>query len=429
MNYIKAKRSILFGWLICSLAAIFYCYTYLLRIEPSVMLSHLMHVFKVSAGTLGFAIAFYYYAYTPLQLVVGILIDKHGARLVLTAASIVCILGSFLCASHSIYLLGVGRSLMGIGSAFSFVGVLKLAAEWLPKRHFALITGCVVSLGILSAMIGINVLTFIVHLIGWKHAMYAGTMLGIILLPIMWLVIRDTPKWRQEHAGTKTSYREVFAGLWKIITKPQMWLIGIISGILYLSLSTFAELWGISFLQRVYQITPHQAAIACSAVYTGWLIGAPLIGWFSEKIKARKILLLVGSIIAAIAATIVILKPIDLFFPLLCLMLFLFGLGTCFHILCFVISKENNPTHMAATAVSFINLLTMAGGVICQPLVGKLLDWFWDGKIRHNIHYYSAHTYQHALLFLPILMFIGAGLTLLIRKTPRRKNWDEFDVG
>ncbi|MGD9153109.1 MAG: MFS transporter [Gammaproteobacteria bacterium] len=422
------KQSIFFGWVVCSLAAIFYCYSYLLRIEPSVMLSHLMHVFKASAGTLGFAIACYYYAYTPLQLIVGILIDKYGARLILTTSCIICILGSFLCASHSIYLLGAGRLLIGAGSAFSFVGVLKLAAEWLPKKHFALITGCTVSLGILGAMLGINLLTSIVHLIGWKHAIYAGTMLGIVLLPAIWTVIRDTPKWHQEYAGIKTSYSKVFAGLWKIVTKPQMWLIGIISGILYLSLSAFAELWGISFLQRVYQITPHKAAFACSAVFAGWLIGAPLIGWLSEKTKAHQTLLTAGSIIATISITIVILKPVFLFFPLLCIMLFLFGLGSCTHIICFVIARENNPTHVAATAVSFINLLTMAGGIICQPLIGKLLDWFWDGKIQHNIHYYSAGAYQRALSFLPILMLISIGLTFFVCKTHGHKNWDEFDL-
>jgi len=387
-----------------------------------------MQVFKVSAGTLGFTIAFYYYAYTPLQLIVGVLIDKHGARLILTIASIVCVLGSFLCGSHSIYLLGAGRLLIGAGSAFSFVSVLKLAAEWLPKKHFALVTGCTVSLGILGAMIGLNLLTSIVHLVSWKHAVYVGTMIGIILIPIIWLVIRDTSKWHQEHVGAKTSYSEVFAGLWQIVTKPQMWLVGIISGILYLSLAAFAELWGIAFLQRVYQITPHKAAFACSMVFAGWLIGAPLMGWVSEKTKARKRPLFIGSIIATIAMTIIVLKPVYLSFPMLCAVLFLFGIGACSQVICFIISRENNPTHVAATAISFINLLTMAGGVICQPLIGKLLDRFWDGQMRHGIHYYSASAYQHALLFLPILMLISTILTLLLSKTRGYENWDEFDI-
>lgn len=425
-DFFKTKTSLFFGWLVCGLAAIFYCYSYLLRIEPSVMLLHLMHVFKVSAGTLGFAIAFYYYAYTPMQLIVGILIDKYGARLILTIASFVCILGGFLCATHSVYFLAAGRLLMGAGSAFSFVGVLKLAAEWLPKKHFALVTGITVSLGILGAMIGINLLTSIVNLVGWKHTLYFGAILGVILLPIILLVIRDTPTWRQDHYGTKTSYSEVFAGLWQIVIKPQMWLIGIISGILFLSLSAFAELWGVTFLQRVYQITSHKAAFACSAVFAGWLIGAPLIGWLSEKTKARKELLFIGSIIATITISVIILKPIYLSFTLLLALLFLFGFGTCTHVICFIMGRESNPTHVAATAISFINLLTMTGGIICQPLIGKLLDWFWDGKMQHGIHYYSASNYQHALLFLPILMFISTILILFVRRIHKHSNWDEF---
>lgn len=392
------------------------------------MIPNLMHSFRISAGTLGAIIACYYYAYTPLQLVVGILIDKYGTRSIMTISVIICVVGSFLFGSHSIYLLGIGRLLIGIGSAFSFVGVLKLAAEWLPKHHFALVTGCTVSLGILGAMTGMITLTATVHTIGWKHTIYVGTAIGVILIPLIWIFIQDKPAWRSANIKNKTKYHEVFSGLWQIIAAPQMWLTGIISGILYLSLSAFAELWGIAFLQRVYSITPHKAAFACAMVFAGWLIGAPLISGISEKIKTRKLPLFIGSLVTTIAITLIIIKPVSFSFPILCTLLFLFGIGSCSHVMCFIIGRENNPTHIAATAISFINLLTMTGGIIFQPLIGKLLDWFWDGKMYHHIHYYSAADYQHALMFLPGLMLLSTILTLFLHETHSREDWDEFDV-
>ena len=42
-----------YGWLICGLAAAFYCYEYLLRISPSAMVPELMSTFGQSAAAIG----------------------------------------------------------------------------------------------------------------------------------------------------------------------------------------------------------------------------------------------------------------------------------------------------------------------------------------------------------------------------------------
>jgi len=84
------------GWLICILGAVFYCYEYLLRIEPSVMVLPLEHYFHISAKGLGILSGLYYMAYTPMQLVVGVVTDMFGPRRVLTVAVLICAAGSFV---------------------------------------------------------------------------------------------------------------------------------------------------------------------------------------------------------------------------------------------------------------------------------------------------------------------------------------------
>lgn len=135
----KTKNSIL-GWIICSLAAIFYCYEYLLRIAPSVMVPELMQAFRANATELGILSAFFYFVYTPMQIVVGLLSDLYGPRRILTIAIITCAIGSYLFSTANILLAAaIGRSLIGFGSAFAFVCILKLAAIWLPQRFFCII--------------------------------------------------------------------------------------------------------------------------------------------------------------------------------------------------------------------------------------------------------------------------------------------------
>ena len=121
-------KSVVLPWVICGLGALFYCYEYLLRISPSVMMSDLMQAYHINATVFGNLAAFYYYAYTPMQLPVGILMDRYGPRRLLTFACLACALGSYLFAhAFHIELAQIGRFMVGFGSAFAFVGVLKLA--------------------------------------------------------------------------------------------------------------------------------------------------------------------------------------------------------------------------------------------------------------------------------------------------------------
>ena len=95
------KKYMLFAWLICGLGAIFYSYEYFLRISPSVMESALREHFNLSATGFGFLSAIYYYAYVPMQLPVGVLMDRYGPKLLLTLACLVCVIGTFLFAGKA----------------------------------------------------------------------------------------------------------------------------------------------------------------------------------------------------------------------------------------------------------------------------------------------------------------------------------------
>ncbi|MBI5273911.1 MAG: MFS transporter, partial [Chlamydiales bacterium] len=138
----KRTSRVQIRWIIWALAAIFYFYEYLLRISPSVMIPELMQTYHVDAAAIGFMVAFYLYAYAPMQLVVGVLMDQYGAKKLLTLASIICGLGSILFGlSNHIVLAGIGRLLIGLGSAFAFVGMVFICSHLFPQHKRALVIG------------------------------------------------------------------------------------------------------------------------------------------------------------------------------------------------------------------------------------------------------------------------------------------------
>lgn len=80
MTISSGKKHVTFAWLMCALGAVFYAYEYFLRILPSVMEVPLRAHFDLSASGFGLLAAFYYYAYVPMQLPVGVLMDRFGPR-------------------------------------------------------------------------------------------------------------------------------------------------------------------------------------------------------------------------------------------------------------------------------------------------------------------------------------------------------------
>ena len=414
MTKIKTSK---IGWVICTLAAIFYCYEYLLRIEPGAMVTQLMQQFQADATQIGVLSAFYYFIYTPMQIIVGLLSDLYGPRKILTLAIITCAIGSYVFSiATTLPVAAAGRLLIGFGSAFAFVIVLKLATLWLPKKFFALFVGLATALGMLGGMVGSIALSYMVRQLGWQHTINAGTILGVILVPLIWLIIRDKPQEATGRVSNKPQYKATFLGLVQILKKPQMWLNGCIAGLMYLSLSLFAELWGNSFLGSVYHLSAAKVAAANSMVFLGWLVGGPLVGYVSDMAYSRKIPLAVGCLISAIVISLIIYCP-QFSANWLYLLLFIFGVFSSFEVLCFAVSKESNPDRLVATASSVTNLLTMVGGIICQPLVGKILDSTWSGQMIDGIRVYSVANYQLALTILPVAFLLGFVLTWRLRET------------
>lgn len=413
-----SRKSLILGVFICFLGAVFYCYEYMLRIEPSVMVPDLMRQFNLSGQTFGFLGGIYYLAYSPMQIAVGVLTDIYGPRKMLTMAVTVCTIGSFVFGhTESVYVAAFGRFLIGFGSAFAFVGVLKLAAIWLPASWFALCAGLATALGMVGALVGDIKLSVLVHRIGWQDTVLYSSYLGLLLIPLIWLVIRDVHP-EKTVVQERVNFGEALQGVKKIARNPQMWLAGFIGCSLFLSLSVFAEQYGILFLQQVHNFTSKQASVANSMVFLGWLVGAPFFGLISDLIKTRKLPIGIGALVSGIIILYVIHMPVSEHGDnvyLIDTLLFFFGFFSSAEIICFAIGRENCPEHMAGAAVSFINMIVMFGGAIFQPLFGKLLDMGWGGLMVDGVRIFDADVYRHALMIIPVCVFTSAILSLYIK--------------
>lgn len=409
-----SRKQIFWGSLVCAVGAFFYCYEFVLRIIPGVLESELSEAFgHISATTFGQLSALYYFSYSPMQLPVGMLMDHFGPKKLLTFACFCCVAGSWMFLdTSSLVIAGAGRFLVGFGSSFAFVGVLSLALHWLPYRYFSLVAGLMTTLAMLGLVFGEVQITGIAVNMGWYHVLSLMVVIGAVLNVIIFFLVKDGPI---THQASHYLLSDFFSGVWLVLKSPQVWLIGLVGACLYTSLSVFGELWGKTYLEQAHHLSKIEAARSISAMFLGWAVGAPISGFLSDKTGRRVLPLFLGALIALICISLILYYP-GLSYTNLNVLLFLYGVFSATEIIVFIMAKESSGAQLSGTVFAAVNMIVMLGGVIFQPLVGKLLD---VSSIHNPVaaanHLYRTVDYQFALSVLPMSLVLVALLSFFMR--------------
>lgn len=420
-NSANPLRHMLKPWVICIMGMLFYCFNYFLRSSSTALQADLTQTFHITATQFGTLIAFYYYAYTPMQVPAGMIYDKYGARFVLFLACLTAVLGlSIFVSADTFGVACAGRFLIGLGTAFAYIGVLKLASLWLPANRFATVAGLTTAFGMICGALSQRYLTKTVEAIGYKHALHGGLLIGIILSIAILFIVRSRPK-QPINPAAKTqapmNFGQLMRAVRRIAVNPQMWLIGIIGCLLYLPSTVFLDVWSVPYFKSVYGFTAAQAVNVSGIAFFGWILGGPVIGAFSDKIKRRRTPLILTGVVAAFLLCIIFYVP-GLSITQLEIMFFIIGFCLGAHPLCFALGKENNPAPMSGTAVAVTNMLIMAGGMIFLPFVGLLLDLHTTSPIGPNtLPVYSGSDYTFALSIIPLGVVLAIILSAFLKET------------
>lgn len=411
-----------YPWLIVCCGMLFYCYNYFLRVSPSVMQSELTQAFHITAYQFGTLAAFYYYAYTPMQLPAGMIYDKFGVRFVLCAACLMAVSGlSVFIAADSFMTAGIGRLMIGLGTAFAYIGTLKLASLWLPPTRFATVAGLTTSIGMISGALSQKYLTKALEVIGYQQALRTALIIGIVLSALIILLVRNRPKAekaQESEMQAPMNVSQLVSAMRIIFTNPQMWLIGTIGCLLYLPSSVFLDLWGIPYLKSVYHLSAEDAVAISGNTFYGWIISGPIIGMLSDKIKRRRLPLTFSGFFAALLLCVVFYIPGGVSASWLSTIFFMIGFCCGAHPLCFALGKENNPIQISGTSVAVTNMLIMMGGVLFQPIVGKLLDLHANSPIgADGLPVYLPADYTFALSVVPLGVALGIFLSIFLKET------------
>lgn len=403
-------------WIVWTLGCLFYFYEFLLQVSPSVMSNELMHDFSITSHSLGILAGIYFYSYAAMQLPGGMLTDHFGPRRLLTIATTVCAISTIAFGlTSNFYMACIARLAIGFGSAFAVVGTLKLSVNWFPAKRFAILTGSMITIGMLGAIGGETPLALMIDHFGWRQSFMIMGYIGLLLAFLIHIITRDNPQTCNAHHTSQPEI-PVTRGLLVLLKNKYLWFVALYGGLMYLSTPVFCGLWGVPFLMTKMHISKTIAANMISLVFVGWAIASPLWGGFSNTIGQRKPPMWIGTIGSFITLTIFLYAPIKSVL-IMQILLFLFGVFSAGFLTAFSIAKELCPHRYEASGLGFMNMMNMVGIALLQPLIGYLLDVLWQGEIINNIRIYPIEAYYYALSVLPLAIFIAFLLLCRVKET------------
>ena len=379
--------------------SLFYMYQYVLRVFPSVAEQELRTDLILSAVDFSSLGAMYLYAYGGLQIPLGAIVDRLGLKKVALSAILMCMLGAalFYCSS-SLWHLQLGRLLMGIGSAPVFMCSLKICADYIPAGHRGLYMGTTLTMGTFGALIAGNLVVSLLDAIGWRLTILTLGGLGAL---IVILLLTNLPSY------TKPAHQELFnvEALKNVFKQKSVYIYGMLGLGFFASLTVFADLWGTAYLQKRYGVGRGDAASAAMTMYIGLAIGSLILPWYFEK----KNKIFMGIKLCAIAL-------MGLFFSFMFLpnlpfaaakiILFLLGLFSGAVMLSFTGAALETTKETSGLTISIVNAFNMFGGAILNQIVGKLLEYKWDGAQLEGIPQYSIKMFDTSFVMVLGVVFV-----------------------
>src|ERR1035438_2025834 len=198
-------------WAMIALAFLATLINYLDRQFLSVAAPILQVQFHMSSTGYSQVLFAFMLAYTIMNGVSGLLIDRLGTKIgygLFVAWWSLC--GALHVLASGVWSLGIFRFLLGLGEAGNWPAAVKVVAEWFPPKERALASGIFNSGSSIGAVVAAPLVAWVVLQAGWRSAFLMVGGVGLIWV-LIWMLVYHTPT----NARTEVASQPI--SVWKLL--------------------------------------------------------------------------------------------------------------------------------------------------------------------------------------------------------------------
>lgn len=403
------------AWRVLVFAAIAYLVSVTQRTSLGVAGIEASDRFDTTAVQLSYLAVFQLVVYASMQVPVGLLLDRYGSRRLIALGALLMATGQLLVAIAPVLSLAViGRGILGLGDAFTFISVLRLVHTWFDAKRSAILQQYVGNIGQLGQIASAIPFAYILGLGGWTVAFVSLAALSAIIASLSWLLIQDTRR-----SQTISSWPEAFQELRETISQSGTRMSFWVHFTAQPTPVTFGLLWGVPFMVEAQGFDPWIASAGLTFMVLWGIVAGGIIGPLSaRRPEYRKRIVLTQMLIIFISWTVVLLHPAPI--PLWLLIVLLIGItpGGPVSFLAFEYSAQLIPEKKRGAANGFINTGGFFAALLIIFTVGLGLDFALATGISESR--FAIEGFRIAMIGQGLILLFG--LSMFLRENAKTQN-------
>src|SRR5258708_37489990 len=298
-NHLASARTSANGprasWLLCAMIPLIVLSQFF-RSSNGVIAPDLMTDLGLSAEDIGVLSSSFFFVFALLQVPLGILLDRFGARHVLSALMLLAIGGSLVFAGAAdLSGLIAGRLLIGVGCAGLMVGSLVILARWYSPAHFAGAMATLFASANAGSLAATLPLAAAATAWGWRATFVGLSVISALLGAVFFLTVRDAAPDHPFHRRAPETLLDVTKGLAKIIRMRDLCLLFPMVAVGYASFISIVGLWGGPYLHEGYGLASVARGNVLSLMALSMIVGTLAYGRIDRWIGSRRALTAVGA--------------------------------------------------------------------------------------------------------------------------------------
>jgi len=388
------------------------------RSGGAVMASELMSARGFNPAEVGAIMGSMFLASAAVQLPAGVLYDRFGPRLMLSALNLIAVAGLLLFAfAASVPGLTLSRTLIGVGHGTVIAGIYLLAVAWVPVDRVATVAATVIGLaGGTGALIATTPLAFSLGELGFAPAFATLAALTLAFSGAMLLVVRDIPDagdGRPRRAPE--SLRQSLRGLWEVASDRKLWPIYIMGSCFTAPFLTIGGLWAGPYLRDVHALTNAQSSYVVFAMMMALYLGYMAYGPMDRIFNTRKWVVLsgvLGMLLCLLPLSVLPGLPLAAVVPLLVV----FSFCSPFFVTLAAHCRGFVPVERLGRAIACINLTGLVSVFVMQLAAGVLIE-----GITHSEGEGADKAYRLVFAMVALILFLAAAIYTRVSDIPVRR--------
>ena len=391
--------------LIWSCITMFYCYQYILRPLPNIIMPNIMSKYDIGASEFGSFAGIYYIGYIVVHIPIGILLSRFGARIILP----LCIACTALGLTPMVYLdswwsVVAGRVLTGVGSSAAVVGALQIFRILYPAK-FTRMLGIMVSLGLITTVYAITLLSEIIETIGIDTTISVLLYAGIALAVFTYFLLPSSV--------SEVSRSNIWTDIKAIIYNYKLLFTSLFAGLMVGPLEGFADAWGSAFIMSVYGLEKVAADYITLSVFLGMCAGCLVLPYIADKTRLYFGVTIFSGIVMIICFVYILSGKANadsLYYTCV-----ITGIFCAYQVVIIARIATFVSEERSGMAAAVANMIIMIFGWVFHNSIGMTLDNLWNGTMVDGIRSYSAEAFITGISIIPIAMSLAViGLSVIV---------------